>query len=98
MEIAEQLNKDVRKASRKKELLRVNSAFSGMGIYKIKKIIMTDAKYDYKTGCEHRDFHKYFDNIYINPKWKLYAGTQGPDTVEGIVKNSDYFSEKRKIL
>ena len=36
--------------------------------------------------------------IFINPKWKLYAGNQGPDKLSTLLSNSTYYPKDRKIL
>jgi len=67
--------------SKKTSLLKVASSFNGICIYKINSIL--NSSYDYKTPCEHRDFHKKmidngFNKIFINPYFIGYFSIQGP--------------------
>jgi hypothetical protein len=53
------------------ELIRVNSAFSGFGVYRTKSILQKHARYNVDTqSIEHIDFNKYFDKLYIYPKFR----------------------------
>ena len=50
----------------KKRLVKVDSAFSGFGIYKMKYIIDNNIKYNEKTNdIEHIDFNKKIKNLYV---------------------------------
>jgi hypothetical protein len=50
----------------KKNLVKVDSAFSGFGIYKIKYIIDNNVKYNEKTNdIEHTDFNNKIKNLYV---------------------------------
>ena len=60
----------------KKRLIKVDSAFSGFGIYKMKYIIDNNVKYNEKTiQIEHIDFNKQIPNLYIysNFRPKYYS-------------------------
>lgn len=54
----------------------VRSAFNGAGIYRIKTIIDSDAKYDSITPCEHIDFHDSLksDKLYASPSFIINMG------------------------
>ena len=57
-------------------LISVKSAFAGLGIYRIDKILQHDASYNLtcdKITCEHTAFSESLGNIYINPKMILYV-------------------------
>ena len=48
------------------ELVKVQSAFSGFGIYKMKYIVDNNVKYNEKTNeIEHIDFNKQIKNLYV---------------------------------
>lgn len=50
----------------KKKLVKVDSAFSGFGIYKMNHIIDNNLKYNEKTNdIEHTDFNKQIKNLYV---------------------------------
>ena len=50
----------------KKRLVKVNSAFSGFGIYKMKYIVDNNIKYNEKTNeIEHIDFNNKIKNLYV---------------------------------
>lgn len=64
-----------------KDLVKVQSAFSGVALYKIPSILK--CSYAGNTKCEHLDLHLDMKNhgcgnIYINPKWIIYFGIPGP--------------------
>ena len=60
-----------------KKYVKVDSAFSGFGIYRTSSIIKTGARYDYETikHIEHVHFNSYFDNLVVdtqfNPKYNI---------------------------
>lgn len=56
-------------------LIKVKSAFAGLGIYRIDKIIDKDASYDLwcdKITCEHTALSESLGEIYINSKMVLF--------------------------
>jgi hypothetical protein len=53
------------------KLVKVDSAFSGFGIYKMKYIIDNNVKYNEKTNkIEHIDFNKQISNLYVYSKFR----------------------------
>lgn len=54
------------------ELVSVESAFNGLCIYKMNSFL--NSKYDSKTICEHVDFHKPIDKIFVSPALVLNNG------------------------
>lgn len=59
------------------DLEPVRSTFHGIVLYKLSEI-PPDAWYTTEYGCEHIGLNYQIKNIYINPYWKTYVGTQGP--------------------
>jgi hypothetical protein len=52
-------------------IIQVNSAFSGFGMYSTKSITSKKAKYNLNNNSvEHIDFNKYFDKLYVYPNFK----------------------------
>jgi len=65
-----------KKYKEKKKLINVESAFGGIGIYKVYNNILKDIRYsiDMKLGnnsCEHTAFNSYFNNKFIDCSWKI---------------------------
>jgi hypothetical protein len=58
------------------KMVKVNSAFSGFGIYRMKLIINKNLKYNIKTNnIEHIDFNKNFNNLYVYTLFRpVYEG------------------------
>jgi hypothetical protein len=59
-------------------LIEVKSAFAGLGIYRVPKIMESDASYTLsckKITCEHTAFSEKLGSVFINPKMVLYATT-----------------------
>ena len=72
------------------DLIPIRSGFNGMAIYKINSI--KDTRYDFKTRCEHIDFHKNmfekgFNKIFLSPNLLLYTVPQGPDITIHVAKD-----------
>lgn len=63
----------------KKRLVKVNSAFSGFGIYKMKYIVDNNIKYNEKTNeIEHIDFNNKIKNLYVYSNFRpKYDGNDG---------------------
>lgn len=64
-----------------KKLTKVDSAFGGMGMYKINNEDLKVIKYDInKTNVdyfsEHLYFNKYFKNLYIDKDWNIQSPTE----------------------
>ena len=52
-------------------IIQVDSAFSGFGVYSTKSITSKKAKYNLNNNSiEHIDFNKYFDKLYVYPNFK----------------------------
>jgi len=65
-----------KKYKEKKKLINVESAFGGIGIYKVYNNKLKDIRYsiDMKLGnnsCEHTAFNSYFNNKFIDCSWKI---------------------------
>jgi hypothetical protein len=60
----------------KQDLVKVSSAFSGFGIYKMKYIIDNNIRYNEKTNSiEHIDFNNNFTNLYVYSNFNpIYSG------------------------
>jgi hypothetical protein len=58
------------------KMVKVDSAFSGFGIYRMKLIINKNLKYNIKTNnIEHIDFNKNFNNLYVYTLFRpVYEG------------------------
>lgn len=67
-----------RKISEKIEKIKVNSAFGGIGIYKVDKYILSKQKYNISEidNCEHVQFNNAFENKFIYPNWIIKAPTE----------------------
>jgi len=54
-----------------KQHVKVQSAFSGFGIYRCSSIVDKNAKYDYKTidDIEHVHFNKHFEHLVVDTKF-----------------------------
>ena len=67
------------------DMIRVKSAFNGIGLYKIKSI--QDKYYHVRDdyNCEHVGLHFQLNKCYINKKMVLYAGLQGPSNKLSIL-------------
>ncbi len=54
----------------------VLSAFNGVAVYKIQKIIESSARYGFQSGCEHVDFHNSLRSrkLYANPSFVVNMG------------------------
>ena len=63
----------------KKRLVKVKSAFSGFGIYKMKYIIDNNLNYNEKTNqIEHIDFNKQIKNLYVYSNFRpIYDSYNG---------------------
>lgn len=63
----------------KKRLVKVKSAFSGFGIYKMNHIINNNVKYNEKTNnIEHIDFNKQIKNLYVYSNFRpIYDSYHG---------------------
>ena len=63
----------------KKRLVKVKSAFSGFGIYKMKYIINNNLNYNEKTNqIEHIDFNKQIKNLYVYSNFRpIYDSYNG---------------------
>ena len=87
----------------KNNLVKVDSAFSGFGIYKIKYIIDNNVKYNEKTNdIEHTDFNNKIKNLYVytnfTPIYYSYNGYCIDDVIIVllyiiIIVFSGYFSK-----
>lgn len=65
-----------KKYSIKKELINVESAFGGIGFYKLNNSLLEIVNYEIEidlgnTSCEHIKFNSFFKNKAIVPKWKI---------------------------
>jgi len=82
----------------KKRYIEVDSAWGGMGIYRISKIL--HSKYDSKKGrfCEHVYFNKKIisknSKLYIDKNMKNSLGLNEHFLKGFVYKNSNYFSKK----
>ena len=61
-------------------LISVESAFGGLGIYSVEKVLLSTARYSHAdlgnhslSVCEHVVFNAYFDKLFINPSWLVMA-------------------------
>ena len=87
----------------KKNLVKVDSSFSGFGIYKMKYIIDNNVKYNEKTNdIEHTDFNNKIKNLYVytnfTPIYYSYNGYCIDDVIIVllyiiIIVFSGYFSK-----
>jgi hypothetical protein len=58
-------------SSNNNSIIKVDSAFSGFGVYFTRSIISKKAKYNFNTNSiEHIDFNRHFDKLYVYPKFK----------------------------
>ena len=62
----------------KQYLVKVSSAFSGFGIYKMKYIIDNNIRYNEETNSiEHIDFNNNFENLYVYSNFRpIYGGQE----------------------
>ena len=68
-------NKQI-KQPRSRKLIQVESAFGGIGLYKLKEGISDLYKYgltDKAVSADHIVFNSYFNKKYIDPKWTVRA-------------------------
>ena len=79
-------------------LISVQSAFSGLALYKVKSII--DVRYG-DTVCEHLGLHKQMaekghNRLYVSPSLLLLSGYQGPLNVLSLMKQLLMHKKRRK--
>ena len=85
--------KNKKKYKAEKKLINVESAFGGIGIYKVYNNELEYATYsiDINLGnnsCEHTAFNSYFTNKFIDCSWKL------PSPKEHIIfKELNFFNK-----
>jgi len=80
-------------------LIPVVSAFGGLAVYSLNKVIQTGASYSIHTSniagsdiCEHVIFNSYLDKLFINPFWLVKAPSEH---IEFRLMN---FIQKLKLL
>jgi hypothetical protein len=71
-----------------KILVKVKSAFSGIGIYKMKYIVNNNLNYNEKTNqIEHIDFNEKIKNLYVYSKFKPIYKWNNKICFENIIIN-----------
>jgi len=79
---------------KRNQLIQVDSAFSGFGVYRTSSIIKYKAKYDLNTDViEHISFNKHFNDVYIYTSFRPNYNSKEMDKIEEFFSN---FSNSRK--